>query len=557
LQLLARAISGRSLEVKTQPLANGLGFLSGGTLVVDTELTARSRRQVVIQTAMLAEGSFDQRIMRSLLGKGRTTARYCALEGARAVRARNALVPGSVLREVLAVDAIPATESPDQSRRLADRTRIPEAPDFFGQIKPLQMLIGGNAAPLGGRTSDAGGGVERDGEEDSEDESEESSILNAFNTPMPGINLLVRMLRSIFDASSAPGSPSDTGESGSNVEWAASVVPGATRYGGLVGKLASSVRIAPNPGDACYPEWDEARNVYRPDWVTVHEFDPYNPDGFRDPIVLGLQPSAALRRSLALGTMAPAPAGRALDGDTLHPDGVVDLARWRRLGSGAPPLLYRGSRRIKPDVAVLVLLDASGSTRDEAADQVPVFDSHLALSYRLVAALDALGVPVGLYAFQTWDRSMVRFLRGKSFTERVGQLTRHRLGQLEPAGNTRIGGAVRHATAVLERSAPGTKRVLVLISDGLPYDEGYEAGQAAADTRAAMAEARGVGIGCVCVGVTAPSSTGLSAERDALAGASALHVAEVADIERRLGGLIRQALADARRRGDHLLTAFG
>jgi hypothetical protein len=57
--------------------------------------------------------------------------------------------------------------------------------------------------------------------------------------------------------------------------------------------------------------------------------------------------------------------------------------------------------------------------------------------------------------------------------------------------------------------------------------------------------------------VTAPSSTGLSAERDALAGASALHVAEVADIERRLGGLIRQALADARRRGDHLLTAFG
>jgi hypothetical protein len=95
------------------------------------------------------------------------------------------------------------------------------------------------------------------------------------------------------------------------------------------------------------------------------------------------------------------------------------------------------------------------------------------------------------------------------------------------------------------------KRVLVLVSDGFPYDEGYEGGYATADTRQAMLEARKLGIGCVCVGITAPSPEELRSQADALAAASALHVGDTEEIERRLGGLIRQALRDARRRSDH------
>jgi hypothetical protein len=555
LRLLARAVGQLPLDVRLEDLPGRRGYLSGTGLVLDQRLDAMSREQAVIQAAMLAEGSFDPAILRSLLGRTRTTARYCALEGARAVRARRELVPRSVLRRVSALTGIPLSAGPEESRRLADRPRSPEAPDFFGEIRPLRMLVARGAAgvPTHPPGPDALESAEPPGDKNQDDEGEESRLLKLLSNPLFGQNAISRMFRSMFGQGSGPSPNSESGSSGPSAVRAASTLPGTKRLGTVMGALTQVVAqvsaLPTHPGGTRYPEWDQQRGAHRPDWVSVHDADPYNPEGGRDLAPLGLVAGARLRRSLAMATLADQPAGRAADGDLLHTDGVVDLARWRRRPDGVAPLPFLDIRRGRPDVAVLVLLDASDSTQDNLAGQPPVFDSHLALSYRLVATLDELGVPVALYAFQAWGRSMVRFLRASSFTERVGQQTRTRLGHLEPAGYTRIGGAVRHGSAMLERAAPGMKRVLVLVSDGFPYDEGYEGSHAAADTRQSMAEARARGIGCVCVGVTAPSGNELHA--DALASASALHVADIADIERRLGGLIRQALADTRRRGDH------
>lgn len=72
--------------------------------------------------------------------------------------------------------------------------------------------------------------------------------------------------------------------------------------------------------------------------------------------------------------------------------------------------------------------------------------------------------------------------------------------------------------------------------DGFPYDEGYEGGCATADTRQAMVEAPRLGIGCVCVGVAAPSAEDLRSRSDALAAASAPHVGDIEQIERRWVG---------------------
>jgi nitric oxide reductase activation protein len=321
-----------------------------------------------------------------------------------------------------------------------------------------------------------------------------------------------------------------------------------------VGALAKV--LTPGGGSARYPEWDERGDRYREDWVTVHESDPWNPDGPRDPGPLGLEARVTVKRGLVKAALVHETRGRTVQGEQLHPDGVVDLALWLRQhqdghSGGTSPMPFADVRRTRPDVAVMVLLDASDSTQDDTESGISVFDQHLALAYRLAAGCESIGLPVGLYAFQAWGRGLVRLLRVKTFGERMGGRTRARLGHLEAAGYTRMGGAIRHATKILERSAPGMKRVLVLVSDGFPYDEGYEGGYATADTRQAMLEARKLGIGCVCVGITAPSPEELRSQADALAAASALHVGDTEEIERRLGGLIRQALRDARRRSDH------
>jgi nitric oxide reductase activation protein len=205
-------------------------------------------------------------------------------------------------------------------------------------------------------------------------------------------------------------------------------------------------------------------------------------------------------------------------------------------------------------------LDVSSSTLDTTTrvegDAGSVFDQHLNLSFRITTALDALGVPVGLYAFRSWGRDMVHVMPIKGLRESPSALTVQRIGHLSPAGFTRTGGAIRHCTGILERQAEGMKRVIILVSDGHPYDDGYDGAQASGDTRHAMSEARLRGVGFICVGVTAPKSKESHDPGAALDSASALHVANISGIERQLGKLIRQALADTRRRGDHTTSAM-
>jgi nitric oxide reductase activation protein len=55
----------------------------------------------------------------------------------------------------------------------------------------------------------------------------------------------------------------------------------------------------------------------------------------------------------------------------------------------------------------------------------------------------------------------------------------------------------------LESRGGTSRRLLVVLSDGLAYDHGYERIYGAADARRALAEARGRGVGCVCLTIGA------------------------------------------------------
>ncbi len=60
---------------------------------------------------------------------------------------------------------------------------------------------------------------------------------------------------------------------------------------------------------------------------------------------------------------------------------------------------------------------------------------------------------------------------------------------------------MRHGAAILTEEAGTARRLLVVLSDGLAYDHGYERAYGEADARRALAEVRWQGIGGVCLSV--------------------------------------------------------
>jgi len=115
----------------------------------------------------------------------------------------------------------------------------------------------------------------------------------------------------------------------------------------------------------------------------------------------------------------------------------------------------------------------------------------------------------GSYLLFSRGRGNVRLLRCKSFEERWGRLAQGRLLGLAPSGFTRLGAAVRHGTHLVETQAGTQRRLLIVVGDGIAYDDGYEGQYAVADSRRAIDEAAARAVGCVGLS-TRPITDGTS-----------------------------------------------
>ena len=89
----------------------------------------------------------------------------------------------------------------------------------------------------------------------------------------------------------------------------------------------------------------------------------------------------------------------------------------------------------------------------------------------------------------------------KTFAEHTTDAVRRRIAALDADGYTRVGAAVRHATAALARQ-PTARRLLLLLSDGKPNDvDDYEGPYGIEDARQAIAEARAQHVDVFCLTV--------------------------------------------------------
>lgn len=245
--------------------------------------------------------------------------------------------------------------------------------------------------------------------------------------------------------------------------------------------------------DLTYPEWDYRRGIYLKDHCRVVA-GPASDEGAS---IVQSEEMKALVRRVRRQFEAMRPRHEMLraqvDGTDLDLDAVV-RSRTELAASGeCSDRIHMASRPQGHDLAVTLLVDVSLST-DAWFNDRRVLDVEKEALLVLAEGLAACGDMHSILSFTSRRRDWVRVETIKDFDEPMSTLVRHRIAALKPGYYTRMGAALRHATAKLAER-PNRKHLLLVLTDGKPNDvDHYEGRFAIEDTRRAVTEARRRGI---------------------------------------------------------------
>ncbi|WP_067856775.1 nitric oxide reductase activation protein NorD [Nocardia shimofusensis] len=506
---LATYLAGRSVQVAQAP-AGRAAHTNGQVVFVSAGRSlAEQRREMLVQSALLGAGSLDRQLVKALRARPALARRYLALEGWRVLADLARRLP---LAADVGLEQPPVTATAEESLRLAtSRSEIADPPEWFGAIKPA-LLVKSPAGP-GGRVADKELRLEfdladlpeADDDDDDDDDggqSGQSRILRLFENPLFNSRALSDQLRKLL------GNSRSSGDGSAGAETPVRAVRRARTVGTNARPLPTRIRFtddgapgaATGVGGALYPEWDVHNGRYRPDWCRVLDF----------PLTVAADISAAdvghddvLRRRLSRVGLGPKVLRRRPDGDDLDVEALIDLVIDLRSGYSPPEQVYLEHRKLARNLGVLILIDASGSATDTDPQGLAVHDHQRRAAATLAHTLEELGDRVAVYAFRSQGRHAVHLPAIKTFDQRFGALGRARLNQLQPSNYTRLGAGIRGAGEILKNEAGTQNRMLLVLSDGFPYDDGYEGRYADADARKALEELRVDGVACLCLTVGA------------------------------------------------------
>jgi nitric oxide reductase NorD protein len=257
---------------------------------------------------------------------------------------------------------------------------------------------------------------------------------------------------------------------------------------------------APAPAERdtfIYDEWDHGRQGYRKNWCRLREREVQpQADGFaaatrhkyRGLLKHLYRTFEALRGEERL--LKREPFGEDPDIDALV-ESYADQAR----GLEQTDRLFQRRRKLDRNVAVLFMVDMSGSTKGWINE---VCRESLVL---LCEALELLGDRYAIYGFSGYTHMRCEAFRVKTFAEPYDTQVQDRISGIRPQDYTRMGVTIRHLTRKL-LAVDARTRVLLTISDGRPDDEdGYRGDYGIADTRQAILEARSQGVHPFCITV--------------------------------------------------------
>lgn len=193
-------------------------------------------------------------------------------------------------------------------------------------------------------------------------------------------------------------------------------------------------------------------------------------------------------------------------GDELDIAAYVNAVVDRRAGRSPDDRLYIDARPARRGAAIALLVDASGSTDLRVTESMRIIDIERIALLLAGEALDALGDLYAIYSFSGKGPANVKLSVIKDFGERNGDAIHERIAGIVPEGFTRLGAAVRHATAQLARQSAG-HRLLLILSDGRPHDlDQYQGPYGVEDARQAVMEARTSGVFPFCITIDGETS---------------------------------------------------
>jgi nitric oxide reductase NorD protein len=548
--MLASVLAGRPVAVaELQP--GEPAWTDGQMIYLDLSAPARAKLEAVaVQASMIAAGSLDPDVVRSLVRRPRLARRYLAVEARRALVLNSYLLP-PVLALVGNRDIASRSDSPAESLRIADgRVAIDDAPPEFGVIRAAKILaLSGRAArpdqEKPAHVPRSRGAQELEELDDGEvDDSDDPDL---FTSPVGGGGFIGKWLKKMLSSArktgsggGPPGADTPTHRTNSGKRGAHAVLSLAATSGD-----DDPDRRAETGADGLtYPEWDVMRKSYRPAWCTVREVEPQ----VKASATPAIDDAISMRRPLSRLGMGLHRRHRQWQGDDIDIDAAVEARVEVLAGSVPDEAVYLDSLRRRRDLSVLLLLDVSGSAGEPGTVGQTVHEQQRAAVANLTVALHDLGDRVALYAYYSQGRHAVSMLPVKRFDDHLDSQVMRRLNSLEPGAYSRLGAAIRHGSAVLEARGGTSRRLLVVVSDGLAYDQGYERAYGAADARRALTEARRRGTGCVCL--TIGAGTDVDSLRRVFGSTAHATIARPDQLAGVIGPLFRSALraADVRRK---------
>ena len=245
-----------------------------------------------------------------------------------------------------------------------------------------------------------------------------------------------------------------------------------------------------------YDEWDCTRSAHRKRWCALRERS-IEPDYDSTFVADTLHKYRGHIKSLRRGFEALRDEYRVLkkqpDGENLDFDALVEAIADVRSGMEMTSRIYRKAHRVERDIALILMVDMSGSTKG----WINVVQREALIL--LAEALSSLDDRYAIYGFSGNTRKRCEVYRIKTFDETYDREIRARIAAIEPQDYTRMGVTIRHLSHLLDEIGARTK-LLITLSDGKPDDyDTYHGEYGIEDTRMALFEARQRGIHPFCI----------------------------------------------------------
>jgi len=240
-----------------------------------------------------------------------------------------------------------------------------------------------------------------------------------------------------------------------------------------------------------YPEWNHRTRAYMADHCRVLDTDassdtahPFVPDARRLREVRRQFEALHPRR-----IMRP----RQIEGSELDLDALIAAQVDLRATGRSSDRIYQSLRQMDRDLSVAFLLDTSRSTEAAVDGDNAVIDIGRDALAALAGGIDASGDRLSIWGFSSLKRDRVFLKRCKNFDAPMSSEITAKICALTPCHYTRLGAAIRHASAMLD-AEQSTRKLLLILTDGKPNDlDHYEGVHGIEDSHMAVREARRLG----------------------------------------------------------------